>query len=255
MQNLSALPLAQPFDFPEGDHGVLLIHGFTGSPAHMRLIGEGLRERGFAVRGIRLPGHGTTPEEMAQSTWQDWVRCVREQALDMAARYRYFSAAGLSMGGALALMLAQERPLTACVPISAPMKTTNPFRPLAPLLAPFLPMMPKRADGSRASLDARYDLGYTETPTRAVRHLSVVMARARRDLALIHCPVLVVQSHGDRVVTQDSPDIILQGVSSEKKAMLWLQDAPHVCTISPEYPRIVAAMAEFLRGCEEGKRE
>ena len=71
MQDFSS-PLCQPFDFPEGDHGVLLIHGFTGSPAHMRLIGEELHQRGFAVRGIRLPGHCENEEAMGRATWQDW---------------------------------------------------------------------------------------------------------------------------------------------------------------------------------------
>ena len=57
MPDLSS-PLAQPFFFPEGEHAVLLMHGFTGSPAHMRKLGEALHARGFAVRGILLPGHG-----------------------------------------------------------------------------------------------------------------------------------------------------------------------------------------------------
>ena len=76
------------------------------------------------------------------------------------------------------------------------------------------------------------------------------MHRARRDLSLIRCPVLVIQSHGDKTVTPDSPDIILNGVSSGNKAQLWLDDAPHVCTISPEYPKIVSAITEFLRKAE-----
>ena len=77
------------------------------------------------------------------------------------------------------------------------------------------------------------------------------MARARKDLALIRCPVLAIQSHGDKTVTPDSPEIILNGVSSKIKAQLWLEDAPHVCTISPEYPKIVQGMAEFLRRVEK----
>ena len=63
MPDLSS-PLAQPFFFPEGEHAVLLMHGFTGSPAHMRKLGEALHARGFAVRGILLPGHGGVPEDM-----------------------------------------------------------------------------------------------------------------------------------------------------------------------------------------------
>lgn len=246
-----SLPQAQPFRFPEGEHGVLLIHGFTGSPSHMRLLGEGLRDNGFAVRGILLPGHGENLEAMGKTFWQDWFRASREAAADMRGKYKYCTVAGLSMGGCLALMLAEQMEVDACVPIAAPMKTTARFRSLAPVAALAYPMVHKQADGSRDSLIADYDIGYDSYPMRSVHDLSVIMSRARKNLNLIHCPVLAIQSHGDKTVTPDSPDIILNGVSSEVKARLWLENAPHVCTISPEYPKIVDAMTKFLRKAEE----
>ena len=250
MQDFS-VPQAQAFDFGTGEHGVLLIHGFTGSPAHMRLIGEGLRDNGFAVRGILLPGHGENPEAMAKATWQDWFRASREAAAEMRKQYRYLTVAGLSMGGCLALMLAEQMEADACVTIAAPMKTMTKFRSLASVAALVHPMVHKRADGSRASLINDYDIGYDSYPMQSVAHLSAIMRRARRDLSLVHCPVLVIQSHGDKTVTPDSPEIILDGVSSKIKAQLWLEEAPHVCTISPEYPRIVREMTDFLRKAEK----
>ncbi len=250
MQDFS-LPQAQPFWFPEGEHGVLLIHGFTGSPSHMRLIGEGLQDNGFAVRGILLPGHGESPEAMGKATWQDWFRASREAAADMRKRYPYFTVAGLSRGGCLALMLAEQMDVDACVPIAAPMKTVAKFRSLAPIAALVHPVVNKRADGGRASLNVDYDIGYDSYPLSSIAHLSAVMRQARQNLSLIRCPVLAVQSHGDKTVTPDSPDIILNGVSSDIKARLWLDEAPHVCTISPEYPKIVEAMTEFLRKAEK----
>ena len=250
MQDFS-LPQAQPFFFPEGEHGVLLIHGFTGSPSHMRLVGEGLHEKGFAVRGILLPGHGETPEAMGKVTWQDWLFACRQAAKEMRQAYEHFTVAGLSMGGCLALMLAEQMETDACVTIAAPMKTTSRFRSLAPLAAQVHPMIHKQADGARATLNPDYDIGYDSYPTKAVRHLSVIMSRARKNLNLIHCPLLVIQSHGDRTVTSDSPQIILNGVSSAFKAQLWLEAAPHVCTISPEYEKIVEGMAAFLRRWEK----
>ena len=253
MQDFS-VPQAQAFDFGTGEHGVLLIHGFTGSPAHMRLIGEGLRDNGFAVRGILLPGHGENPEAMAKATWQDWFRASREAAAEMRKQYRYLTVAGLSMGGCLALMLAEQMEADACVTIAAPMKTTAKFRSLAPVAALVHPVVHKRADGSRASLIAEYDIGYDSYPMSSVGHLSAIMRRARRDLRLIRCPVLAIQSHGDKTVTPDSPAIILNGVSSKLKSQRWLENAPHVGTISPEYPKIVRHMTEFLRDAEKEKR-
>lgn len=252
MQDFS-LPQAQPFDFPQGSHGVLLIHGFTGTPAHMRLIGEGLRERGFGVRGILLPGHGESPEAMGKAAWQDWVRATLTAAQEMRKQYQRLTVAGLSMGGCLALMAAEQMEADACVAIAAPMKTIARFRSLAPAAALVRPMVHKKADGSRDSLNADYDIGYDSYPLSSVAQLSAIMRRARQHLGLIRCPVLTVQSRRDQTVSPDSPQIILDGVSSRVKAQLWLEEAPHVCTIAPEYPLIVKGMADFLSGLEAAR--
>lgn len=246
MQDFS-LPQAQPFFFPEGEHGILLIHGFTGSPAHMRLLGEGLHDQGFAVRGILLPGHGETPYALGLVTWQDWLLACRREARDMREKYSRFTVAGLSMGGCLALMIAEQMRADACVTIAAPMKTVKRFRALAPAAALVHPMIYKQADGARQTLDQAYDIGYSCYPTKSVGQLSAIIRRAKQDLHLIQCPVLTIQSHGDKTVTADSPDLILRGVSSQVKAQLWLDSAPHVCTISPEYEKIVNGMADFLK--------
>lgn len=250
-------PLAAPFSFSEGDHGLLLIHGFTGSPAHMRQIGEALHARGFAVEGILLPGHGTLPQDMKNVSWQDWLLAVRTKAKEMQKKYPHFSVGGLSMGGVLSLILAQEMDVTACISLASPMRTTNRLRWAAPLLALFVPTIGWGGEvdenGLRKSKNP-YDVGYRRYPTSSVHDLSVLIRKARRDLSLIHCPVLAVQSHQDKTVTADSPQIILDGISSQIKAQLWLENAPHVCTTSPEYPKIVSAMDEFLRRAEnEGK--
>lgn len=244
--------LAEPFEYSQGDHGILLIHGFTGSPAHMRRLGEEMYRRGFGVRGILLPGHGTKPEDMRSVSWQDWLLAVRQAAGEMAAQYRYFSVAGLSMGGVLALMLAQERDLTACVSISAPMETKNRFRHLALAGSVFCPMVHKRPkSGLALRVDPEYDVGYRAFPTKSTHDLSVLMGKARRHLSLIRCPLLAVQSHGDETISADSLDIIIHGISSKTKAQLWLDKAPHVCTIAPEYPQIADAMERFLRDAEK----
>lgn len=247
-------PLAQPFSFPEGNHGLLLIHGFTGSPAHMLPLGEKLHEAGFGVKGMLLPGHGTRPEDMKKSTWQDWLQAVRMEAKAMEKEYPHFSVAGLSMGGVLSLLMAQEMDLTGCVSIAAPMRTVTKARWLAPLAAPFMPMLHhKKPSGVRANVDAKYAVGYKDYPTKSVHDLSVLMRRARQHLSFIQCPLLAVQSKKDETVTQDSPRIILEGISSRVKAELWLQEAPHVCTISPEYGKIAEAMISFLRKAETEK--
>ena len=244
-------PEAQPFLFRGGDHGVLLVHGFTGSVAHMRLLGEHLRDAGFTVQGINLPGHATRLEDMRSCTGQDWLRAARESLDALRRECRYVSVAGLSMGGVLTLLLAAQTEVTAAIPISAPMGVQNRLMPFAGLAAPFVREVRWRGDEHRQTcLEQRYDLGYTGFPTRSAAELNRLMKQARRSLSAVTCPLLVVQSHADETIAPASADIIMQGVSSRVKRTLWLNDVPHVCTISREHPRIAAEMIRLLRDAE-----
>ena len=244
-------PECQPFLLEGGDHGVLLIHGFTGSAGHMRLIGEGLHAQGFTVKGINLPGHATSMEDMGRTGWQDWLNAARSAAAEMKEKYAHVSVAGLSMGGVLTLLLAEEMELTACAPISAPMAVQNKLMPFAKLAAPFIPMTWWGDDPERPSvLDKRYDHGYPGFPTKCAASLSKLIGMARRNLQAITCPILAVQSHADETISADSADVIIAGVSSRVKSALWLENVPHVCTISPEHPRIAEAIGELLLKAE-----
>ncbi len=243
--------VCQPFRFGGDEHGVLLIHGFTGSAAHMRLLGEGLRDKGFTVLGINLPGHAVSMDEMAKTTWEDWLDAAKQAFMTLKRGCRYVSVAGLSMGGCLALILAEQMQPTAVATISAPMAVQQRLLPLAGLAAPFVPrIMWRSREDSPYPLDERYDYGYPGFPTRCGTDLHRLIRMARGDLHAVQCPILAVQSRQDETIAPNSADIILAGVGSEKKGVLWLENVPHVCTISPEHPRIAAAVAELLRTSE-----
>ena len=245
------LPEAQPFFLKGGEHGVLLIHGFTGSAAHMRPIGEYLHAQGFTVMGINLPGHAATMDDMGKSNWRQWLQAAKEACADLKAHCRFVSVMGLSMGGVLTLLLAEEMGLTAAVTVSPPMDVQNKGLPFARLAAPFMPVIMWRANPDRvAQLDSRYDLGYPGFPTKKGADLWRLIRMARKNLYAVTCPVLVVQSHGDETISADSADVILRGVSSKRKGVLWLDDVPHVCTISREAENIAHAAAEHLRAAE-----
>lgn len=130
-------PLCQPYEVRQGEHGVLLMHGFAGSAAHMRPLAEGIVQQGFGVRTINLPGHATTLEDMRRCSWQDWLNAAKEAFREMKEQYRFVSVTGLSMGGCLTLMIAEQSDPTAIAPISAPMGVLNRWFPLARFAAPF----------------------------------------------------------------------------------------------------------------------
>ncbi len=246
------VPECQPFHFEGGKHGVLLLHGFTGTAAHMRPIGEGLRDRGFTVKAINLPGHAVSMDAMAKSGWQEWLDAAKDAFMALKAECDHVSVAGLSMGGCISLIIAEQMQPTSIATISAPMAVQQKLLPLACLIAPFLPhVMWRPRDNDPSPVIDRYDIGYPGFPTKCGVDLQHLIKMARRDLHAVQCPTLVVQSHADETITADSADIILAGLGSQRKGVLWLDDVPHACTISHEYERITAALAEHFRASEK----
>lgn len=246
-----SVPECQPFELRGGNHGVLLIHGFTGSAGHMRPLGEMLHEQGFTVKGINLPGHATSVEDMGRTGWQDWLDASKRAVIALKEQCEYVSVTGLSMGGVLTLLLAEQMELTAAAPISAPMAVQNRMMPFARVASLVVKNVAWRGDPERArQLDSRYDCGYPGFPTKCAADLSRLIKMARRNLHAVTCPVLAVQSHADETISSDSAEIIVSGVSSQTKGTLWLDDVPHVCTISKEKEHIASAIAELLRRAE-----
>lgn len=231
-------------------HGVLLLHGFTGTIAHMRPVAEYLNQQGFTVMGVNLPGHAATMDDMAGCTWQDWLEAAKDVFLRLKESCDFVSVAGLSMGGCLALIIGEQMQPAAIAPISAPMGTRVPLW-LAVLTRPVLrTIWWKTRDAEDGLVDANYDYGYPGFRSRCAAHLDRLIRMSRRDLHAVTCPVLVVQSHADTTITADSADIILRGVSSKRKGVLWLEDVPHVCTITREAEHIAIALAEHFRHAE-----
>src|ERR1700742_4131618 len=97
------------FDLGEGDIGVLLVHGFTGTPVEMRFLGEELAHAGFRAHGMLLPGHGTRVEDLDRTTWRDWADAVEDAFDTLALSCRRVAVVGQSLGGLLALHVASRR--------------------------------------------------------------------------------------------------------------------------------------------------
>ena len=240
-------PNAQPFELEAGENAILLIHGFTGSPSHMRTVGEAAHGAGFSARGILLPGHGRTVAEMEEShDGQWWDACVAAYQ-EMAQKYRRVAVGGLSMGGVLALLLAEAFEPSAVILFAAAIRYKQATNHLSPVAKHFMRVQNWR--GHQYSAEEflyDYDYGYAGAPVAKVEDMTRLQRRARRGLSAITCPALAIQSHKDESVHRTGPEIIMAGASSQVKEICWVDRSPHVCTIGPDREYVNGRVVDFL---------
>jgi esterase/lipase len=245
------LPGAEPFAFPGGASGggtgVLLLHGFTGSPFSMRPWGEHLAAEGFAVRAPLLPGHGTCWQDCNASTEDQWVAAASAAFDELAGECDRVVVGGLSMGGTLAVRLAELRAddVAGLVLVNPSLLTQRLDARLLPLIARLTPSWaPIGNDIKKAGVT---ELAYPKLPTRAVLGLRRLWTATRADLARVTAPLLVFRSVTDHVVEPASVRLLLAGVSSTDTAEVLLEDSYHVATLDNDAPAIFAGSVDWIR--------
>jgi carboxylesterase len=247
---------AEPFFFPgKSPVGVLLIHGFTGTPKELRWMGEYLnREYGFSTLGIRVTGHATRPEDMIRSRYSDWQASVEDgfHLLSGTAKNVYFC--GLSMGGVLSLYSAAKLPVKGAIAMSAPYRLPDdPRLKIIGLLSKVQPYMHKdEEDGTGWFGDTwqGYHVSYPAAPLRSIGELNLLLAETRRVLPEIRVPVLLIHSRDDDYVVKDSMERIYTDLGTTDKQMMWVEGAGHVIPEEPIREQVFKAVAEFINRVE-----
>ena len=226
--------------------GVLLSHGFTGQPASMKPWGEALAERGYAVEVPRLPGHGTTWQEMNSTTWQDWYGEITRAFDKLHAENDAVVVCGLSMGGALVLRLAADRPadVAGVVVVNPAVATKRLDVKLLPVLKHLVKSFPGIANDIKKKGVEEY--GYTKTPLKAAHSMMQAWPLIVADLSRITAPLLYLRSTVDHVVDEKSQPIITGGVSSTDVTVVPLQNSYHVATLDNDAETIVEESAAFI---------
>ncbi len=247
------LPTAAPFSAPARPDltggrsiGVLLSHGFTGSPASMRPWGESLAERGYAVEVPRLPGHGTTWQEMNTTTWADWYAEVSRSFERLAADNDKVVVGGLSMGGGLALRLAADHPdrVAGLVLVNAAVATMRKDVLALPVLKWVVPSFPGITNDIKKPGGEEH--GYARSPLRAADSMMHSWKALRADLAKVTAPILFFKSTEDHVVDPLSLDLIRNGVSSTEFTVRDLENSYHVATLDNDAEAIESESADFI---------
>jgi carboxylesterase len=246
---VSVLPGAEAFEFdgsPDAPAGVLLSHGFTGSPQSMRPWGERLAAAGYPVSCPRLPGHGTRWQDLNGTRWQDWYAEL-ERAFDgLLARVPMVVVMGLSMGGGLALRLAEQRPEVAgLVLVNPSVLTLRKDAAFLPLLSRLVPAVKGVANDIKKP-GAR-ELAYDRTPLKAALSLQQLWALIRADLGKVDVPVRIYRSAEDHVVEPENTAAVLSGLSSTDVTEIVLPNSYHVATLDNDAMTIFDGSVEFVR--------
>ena len=242
---MSVLPGAEPLRRSGGPVGVLLCHGFTGTPQSMRPWAEHLADAGLSVSLPLLPGHGTTWQLMNRTRFADWYAEVERAFEELREHCPTVFAMGLSMGATLALRLAELRgdQVAGLVVVNASLATERRDARLLPLLSRVLPSLPGIA--SDIAKPGVSELAYDRIPLRAANSLQQAWPVVRRELPRITCPVLAYRSATDHVVTPLSGRELLKGcVAAEERV---LRDSYHVATLDHDAPAIFAGSLDFVR--------
>ena len=242
---IAVMPGAEPFSASGGPNGALVVHGFTGTPQSMRPLAEAFAAAGFAVELPRLPGHGTSVDDMATTTFADWSGAVADAYDELAGRCERVVVAGLSMGATLAAWLAVRRPAIAgLVMINGAFAPPEPNARAAIELLQMqgVPRVP--GPGNDIADPSQTELAYTEVPPEAFLSLLDSLAELQNELPRIHCPSLVITSDKDHVVQPASSDYYAATVGGPVERLRLVRSF-HVATLDYEHADIEAAAVAF----------
>jgi carboxylesterase len=226
--------------------GILLSHGFTGSPRSMRPFGEHLAAEGFGVAVPRLPGHGTDWREMNTTRWQDWYAVLDNELERLRKEHDRVFVAGLSMGGCLVLRLAEQHgaDISGVILVNPSVRTDDKRLVLLPVLQRLVPSFPGISnDIKKPGVE---EGAYDRMPLKALHSLSKLWQVTRDDLAKVTQPVLLFRSTVDHVVEPSSGRAILAAISSRDVTETLLEDSYHVATLDNDAPRIFADSSAFI---------
>jgi carboxylesterase len=226
------MPGAEPYRRAGGSTGVLLCHGFTGSPHSMRPWADHLADRGLTVSVPLLPGHGTRWQDMQLTGWQDWYAEVDRELRALVGSCDRVFVAGLSMGGTLALRLAQKHGTA----ISGLVLVNPSVKGIA-------------CDIAR---EGAAEVAYGRTPLRAVHSLTTLWTVVRAGLPQVTQPLLLLHSAVDHVVDPSNSALVLSSVSSVDVTEVVLERSFHVATLDHDAERIFAESYAFVERLSAG---
>ena len=233
----------------EGNNGkaVLLLHGYTGTTAEMRPLGNHLHSLGYTVLCPRLPGHGTSVEDLKETVASQWVAAAKLGYAILAKQYSKIYVAGLSMGALLAIVIAATEKVERAALLATPIFLQDKRAPFLPILRYFIHYLPKHKRNYHEM--QKYCQAYDRMPTKPLTSLFALIKACKKELVQkITVPCIVLQSTIEHTVKPKSAQYIYDnlGTPKEAKKLVWLEKSGHILTLDAEYEKVFQTVADFF---------
>ncbi len=225
---------------------IILIHGFTATTVEVRPLAEYLNQKGgFHIYAPLLPGHGTSPSDLNNQSWKDWVGAVEEIISDVCSKFSDVYIGGESMGGVLSCLIAsRNQNIKKIVLFSPALKVKNlGFTRLIRLFKNYIPK-------STANKNEMHEIfpwqGYKVNPTQAAYQLLKLQKTTSKLLPSISQPVLIFNGLQDRTIAIESAMLVYMKINSIKKELVHLRKTGHTIILDQEFDFVARKTLEFL---------
>ncbi|NMD68927.1 carboxylesterase [Bacillus sp. DNRA2] len=236
---------SKPFTFQAGKRAVLLLHGFTGNTADVRMLGRFLEKNGYTCHAPLYKGHGVPPEHLVETGPEDWWQDVTNGYQHLKSLgYEDIAVAGLSLGGVFSLKLGYTVPIKGIVPMCAPMYIKSEavmYEGILEYAREF-----KQREGKTPE-QIEIEMGeFQKSPMKTLKALQDLISEVRDNIDMIYAPTFVVQARHDHMINTNSADIIYNEVESHTKQIKWYEESGHVITLDKERDMLHEDILQFL---------
>jgi carboxylesterase len=247
-----ANPESAPFSAAGGPVGVLVLHGFTGSPRTVRPWAAHLAEAGLTVRAPLLAGHGGDWRDLAKTGWTDWYASAERAFKELYACCEEVFVAGISMGACLAFRLAETQGdrVTGLIVVNPSLAGDNPLIPFSPVLKYVIRAIP--SIGGDIKNPGAQEGASKKTPVASVATLPKMWKTTAAELASVTQPVLVYRSTVDHVVGPASMKVLTAALPSAEVRPL--ANSYHVATLDNDAPEIFDGTLAFIQKHSVGQQ-
>jgi carboxylesterase len=233
----------------EGNNGigVLFLHGWSSPPDEFLSLAEYLNSFGYTVSAPLLRGHGTKPEDLLGVTWQDWLDDSREALDNLKKKNSRIFVGGISMGGNLAMLLAEEDCVEGVITMGASVRFR--FHSIVKICLFFMGLT-KTYRKKYYPPWVRKKMGernvYEYYPIESAKEVMKLAGYTKKNLEKIEKPILIMQSTTDHLVSRRSPGVIHRGTRSQIKEIYWAENAYHVFINGEEKGKVFKKIKEFI---------